>query len=87
MQLKSEIDATVQTILPNDQFYQRTWFDVMDDGVAIEVLRAALATKQISATRPQLQEFLSAIRTYSPGKQFNLPGNRLVKLHKDHFML
>ena len=87
VELRDQINDAVAQVLPVDNFYQRSWFKDMDNHIAIEILQSALKLKNISATRPQLQEFLSAIRTYAPGKQFNLPGDRLVKLHKDHFML
>lgn len=85
--LKNEIKNTIEKFLPKDGFYQRSWFKNLDNDIATEILRAALEQKHISVTHPQVQEFLKAIRSYAPGKQFNLPGDQLVKLHKDHFML
>ena len=85
--LRHELEQTLSTTLPADHFYPRAWFLELDDTLALEILRSALARVNISVTRPTLQEFLAAIRTYAPGKQFNLPGDRLVKMHKDHFML
>lgn len=60
---------------------------IENDLVAIEFLRAALARIGVSATRPQLYNFLSAIRTYKPEKQFNLPGDKMIVMHKDYFEL
>lgn len=57
------------------------------DQVFIEYLRSALIRTGLSATRPQLQDFLQAIRTYAPGKRFNLPGDHLVTIHKTYFKL
>ena len=85
--IRAEISSIVTALLPPDSFYPRAWFFELDDAVALEILRAALAQQNYSATRPQLEDFLCAIRTYAPGKQFNLPGNHLVKLHKDHFVI
>lgn len=86
-ELKSQIDQIVQNLLPKTHIYQRAWFNELPDEVAIEILRAGLAQISVSATRPKIQEFLTAIRTYAPEKSFNLPGNRLVKLHKTYFTL
>lgn len=55
--------------------------------VALELLRAGTLRAGISATRPQLEEFRQAILSYQPGKKFNLPGDKLVKLTKDDFKI
>ncbi len=86
-QLKQEISTLTVELLPPDQIYQRSWFEQMEAPVALEFLRAALLRCGLSLTTPQLQDFLQAIRTYQPGKNFNLPGNRLVALHKTFFSL
>lgn len=64
----------------------RGLFDI-DDKVAIEILRELLSRKNISCTRPQLVNFLAAIQEYQPGKKFNLPHDKLVKIHKNYFVL
>ena len=86
-EIKTELAATIQDLLPADDFYPRSWFAELDDDVALEILRVGLAKKSYSATRPKLQDFLQAIRTYTSGKQFNLPDNHLIKIHKDHFVI
>ncbi len=86
--LKKEIDALVQELLPaSDQPWQRSWFVNLNDQVALELLRAGTLRAKISATRPQLLQFLQAIRTYAPGKCFNLPQDKLVKFSKTEFYL
>ena len=85
--IKNEIDEMVSDLLPTDGRYERYWFFDMDDKVALEILRAGLLKAGISATRPQILEFLSAIRTYDSHKKFNLPGDKLVTLYKDYFVL
>lgn len=55
--------------------------------VALELLRAGTLRAGIQATRPQLEEFRQAILNYAPGKRFNLPGDKLVKLNKEDFEL
>ena len=85
--LKISIDEILAEILPENGTYQRAWFDKLDDNVALEILRAALTSANISATRPQMLDFLKAIREYKPAKYFNLPGDRLVKISKSSFTL
>jgi hypothetical protein len=59
----------------------------MDDAVAMEVLRAGLLRVGRRATRPQLLDFLAAVRGYAAAKSFNLPGGYLVRFGKDDFVL
>ena len=85
--LEREVDETIKELLPEDGRYQRAWFSNLEDEVAMEILRAGLLRAGASATRLQIREFLEAIRTYAPEKKFNLPGDRLVTLHKTYFVL
>ena len=89
--LRCEIDSSVRTVLQkitleNDKIERKIFYD-LDDNVAQEILRAILHKAGISATRPQILDFLNAIRTYGPGKYFNLPGDILVKFTKDSFLI
>lgn len=86
IRLRNEIDTLIAEILPREE-WQRGWFKEMPEEVALEILRAGLLKKGIKATRPQLRDFLKAIREYAPGKYFNLPGDKMVKLSKDGFSL
>lgn len=86
VELRNEIDALIARMLPQET-WQREWFKDMDDKVAIEILRAELLKKDISATRPQLYSFLKAIREYAPGKYFNLPEDKLVKINSQNFSI
>ena len=87
-QLKSDIDQLVVSLLPGkNQPWQRAWFENLDTSLALELLRAGTLQAGVSATRPQLKGFRQAILNYAPGKHFNLPGDRLVKLNKRDFML
>ena len=81
--LKSEIDNIIEKLLPDNNVYPRSWFVDLDDNIAIEILRAGLAKIGLSATRPQLTDFLSALRTYAPQKKFNLSHDRLVTISRD----
>lgn len=86
--LATEITKILQILQPLDGIYQRAWFEELDLSVAIEFLRfALLKTKQLSLTRPQLMDFLTAIKTYQPGKKFNLPKNNFITIHQKFFQL
>lgn len=85
--LRAEIEKLCLEVLPPSQTYERTWFKELDDDVAEELLRSCLEQHHISLTRPQLQDFLNAIRTYGSGKQFNLPKDQLIRFNKTNFML
>ncbi len=52
----------------------------MDELVRLELLREILFREGISATRPQLRDFLRAIREYPAGRKFNLPKDRMAKI-------
>lgn len=87
VELMDKIDLSVKSLLPENRVYQRAWFLRMDDTVALEILRMGLLRAEIAATRPQILDFLRAIREYAPGKVFNLPGGKLIKIHKTYFVL
>lgn len=82
---KTAIDQILRTLAPEDRTYQRAWFK--NDETSLEFLSFAAKSAKIPLTRPQLENFLTAILTYAPEKSFNLPKNRLVVLHKAHFVL
>lgn len=86
--LKAEIDQLVVSLLPEKGTpWQRAWFKDLEANVALELLRAGTLRAGIAATRPQLEDFRQAIINYAPSKQFNLPGDRLVRLNKTDFEL
>lgn len=85
-ELKNKINHVISEILPTKK-WQRSWFKELDTNIAIEILRAGLLRNNISATRPQIASFLKAILTYEPGRLFNLPGGRLVRINKNNFEL
>lgn len=85
--IKQEVEDILREIVPSDKVYQREWFKNLDQDIAVELLRYILKLENISLTRLQLVSFLDAIKTYAPEKYFNLPGDRLVKLHKTYFVL
>ena len=85
--LVSEIDEIVDGLISEDLTFERAWFKDLDDDVAIEILRAGLIRANIPATRPQIRDFLKAIREYAPSKKFNLPNDKLVCLGRRDFTL
>lgn len=87
VELRDEIESIASETLPFGRVYPRDIFINLDDAVAEELIRAIFRARDISATRPQIQDFLNAIRTYDSGKKFNLPKNRLVRFNKSEFVL
>lgn len=86
--LKRDIDQTITSLLPEPgQPWARDWFRNLAPNLALELLRAGTLRAGISATRPQLEDFRQAILAYAPGKHFNLPGDKLIKLNKADFIL
>ena len=65
----------------------REIFSELDEKTAIEILKELLAEKEIFCTRPQLLNFYHAILEYKPGKYFNLPEGKLVRIDKNTFMI
>jgi len=89
--LRDEVDDIVCEILQditskNGEIERKLFYD-LDNNIALEILRAALLRAGVSATRPQILDFLNAIKTYHPGKYFNLPGDKLVKINKHNFVI
>ncbi|MDO5481414.1 MAG: tRNA lysidine(34) synthetase, partial [Candidatus Saccharibacteria bacterium] len=81
------LDKEIHKNLPLAKTFSRDFFREIPEIVALEILRENFKQYNLSLTRPQLKNLLSAIKTYSPEKSFNLPGNRLLKLHKSTFTL
>lgn len=85
-ELRREIDKAVNALIPSaGNKWRRAWFRELDPKVALELLRAGTLHVGIQATRPQLEDFRQAVLNYAPGKYFNLPGDRLVRLNKIDF--
>lgn len=86
--LASQIQSSITTLLPPTSVIPRQIFRDLPDDVALELLRHTLNSRlQLSLTRPQLADFLAAIRTYAPSKKFNLPSSQFITIHKDYFIL
>lgn len=85
--LREEVEEFLDAFLTPGGIYQRELFRELDENLALEVLRSACERIDIRLTRPQLNDFLCAILTYAPEKQFNLPGGKLITLHKHYFQL
>lgn len=65
--LVSEIDIEAENIARSVNMQSRYFFTNIDEASALELLRAALEKKGVSATRPQRKRMLHAIRTIKPG--------------------
>ena len=91
-EIRKEIYLIFDEFLKIQRFFdnrivRREWFLNLDMIISLELLRHILELENISLTRPQLTNFLSAILDYAPEKKFNLPGDRLITLHKTYFKL
>lgn len=87
-QLRTEIDAIINAMIPPlGGAWERGWLRRIEPVLGLELLRAGTLRAGISATRPQLERLRQAILEYKPGKLFNLPGGRMVKIEKDRFRL
>lgn len=74
-----------QTVM-GKKFHKKELFLTADEKVALEVLREICLMHGHSLTRKQLEDFLSAIKTYAPHKRFNLPKNHFVTILKNYIM-
>ena len=86
-EIKTEISEIILGMFPKfkeEGIIEREIFKNLDDTVALGILKQLLELRGISLTGPQLLDFLSAIRTYLPEKKFNLPGDKLVTIHKTY---
>lgn len=86
-EIKKEVEKNLFEIVPEKNKFERKIFSELDENVAMEILGFILDKNEISATRPQILDFLNAIKTYEPGKKFNLPKDKLVKIYKDSFVI
>ena len=89
-ELRNKIEKLVtelakQTVVGKN-FHKKELFLVADEKVALEVLREICLMHGHSLTRKQLEDFLSAIKTYAPHKRFNLPKNRFATILKNYIM-
>lgn len=87
IEIEKEIEKILMEVFSGKNEFQRKMFSDLDEKVAVEVLYFLLERAEISATRPQILNFLQAIKTYSPRKKFNLPKDKLVEIKKESFVL
>lgn len=89
--LRAEIEESVKKLADaltieysDDEIkFRKDFFTELENNVAEEILRALCLKRNISLMRPQLADFLDAIRKYQPGKKFNLPKNKMAVVGKD----
>ena len=84
--IAKEIDAILSeyTLAPE---FPRSLFKNLDEKIADELLHAILKSRNLSSTRPARSRLLEAIKTYSPGKKFNLEKGYFVTIKKSTFTL
>lgn len=91
---RREIEHALRTLVSDltthahdGNYYPRDFVQRLDAPLAQEVLRQILHDCKVSATRPQIADFFLALKTYSPGKKFNLPHNRLALIRRHDFFV
>jgi tRNA(Ile)-lysidine synthetase-like protein len=67
---QQQLATTIDELATRLPMVSRYFMTMIDDAVAIELLRAELGQKGLSLTRPQRQRLLYAIKTAKPGDQF-----------------
>ena len=96
VEVAEAVDTVIGLLVGNGEWREvegtlavpRGVFGEMDDAVAMEVIEV-LVKERLGAkcTRPQLRDFLGAIREYAPGKVFNLPRGKLVRMGREFFVI
>ena len=91
MEIEKNLENLLETILmKNSQgeiFFRRDFFQTEEIAMSSEILRSICLEANISLTRPQLLNFLEAIKNYQPGKKFNLPRNKMATISRDFVQL
>ncbi len=93
--LREEIEKNLENLLEtilmrNSQgeiFFRRDCFQTEEIATSSEILRSICLEANISLTRPQLLNFLEAIKNYQPGKKFNLPKDKMATISRDFVRL
>lgn len=93
--LREEIEKNLGNLLETivmknsrgEIFFRRDYFQREESAVSSEILRSICLEANISLTRPQLLNFLEAIKNYQPGKKFNLPRNKMATISRDFVRL
>ena len=86
IKIANEIDTILSDFSKKTEF-SRSFFTTLDPNLADELLRSILIAHGISSTRPTRSRLLSAIKTYSPEKKFNLPGDSFITIKKSTFKI
>ena len=78
---KQEIDSSSSLKFRKDFFIKE------DEVILEEILRYICLKKSIALTRPQLDDFIYAIKTYKTNKKFNLPKDKMAVIGRDFVTL
>lgn len=86
--LRREIDQEVEGFLDSDHCYSRYFVTNINEGVACELLRAAVLRLSGSGpTRPQCERALLAIKTAKPGAVFEVGGAVRLRFSQRTFVV
>ena len=67
--------------------FRKDFFIKEDEVVLEEILRYICLKKSIAVTRPQLDDFIYAVKTYKTNKKFNLPKDKMAVIGRDFVTL
>lgn len=84
-EIAEEVEEIIREMIGEREEYPREWFDSLPEELAEEVARYILEKNGVRTTRPQRRDFVEAVRTYAPGKRFNLPQDKMAKIGRDKF--
>jgi len=84
VKIKQQIDSEVDSIVKNNDVFNRYFMIMIDESSALEILRH-ITKGQL--TRPQMARMLHAIRQQKSGANYHAGKNILVKFTKSHYKL
>lgn len=85
--LRDEIDTESSEILIENVARSRYFFTMLDESVALELLRAVVLQESRSLTRPQLRRLWLAIKTARPGTVLEAGGDVRVRFTVREFIV
>ena len=87
MELRRSIDEEVAHLLSAGVSENRYFFTMLDEPIALELLRALIHTQGRSLTRPQLRKMWLAIKTARPGTILEAGDNVRVRFTTREFIV
>ena len=90
-EIEKNLENLLETIVMKDSrgeiFFRRDYFQAEESTASSEILRSVCLEANISLTRPQLLNFLEAIKNYQSGKKFNLPKDKMATISREFVRL